>query len=64
MQSTVTDKRTRFKTFFGKGFNRASDSANMWLEKNPNIEIVDFRFSSDKDSHAICVMYKEFTNEN
>ena len=43
---------------------RADDQVNIWLDANPNIDILDFKYcESDSKHHSICIMYKEVKAE-
>ena len=52
----------RFKTFFGSvgtGGTSADIKANMWLSKNPNIDILQMEYQQARyGDHSICIMYK------
>ena len=38
----------------------AVEWANEWLEENPDVRVVGFRHSLDKDGHdVICILYEE-----
>lgn len=64
MHAIIKDKRTRFKTFFGYGFSPAAESVNEWLDNNPDIMILDFKFTAYQGTHAICIMYEEVYTVN
>ena len=54
----------RFKIFFGDHNTMSSSyvdhQVNTWLDANPNIDILDFKYcESDSKHHSICIMYKE-----
>lgn len=52
----------KFKIFFGyAGDGQADEEANNWLEKHPNIEVLDFKYQhhTSHRCHSICIMYKE-----
>ena len=54
----------KFETFLGVNFrgDSASDKANEWLKKNPNVRIIDFKYSANCEKHlthdSICIMYE------
>jgi hypothetical protein len=50
----------KFKIFMGSSEYTADIEANKWLEKNPNIEIIDVRYQQARYSdHSICILYRE-----
>lgn len=61
---------TKFKIFastFPSGLSPntkpADVYANEWLEKHPNIEVIDMKYQqAHHGDHSICIMYKEETN--
>lgn len=63
---------TKFKIFasaFPSGLSPnakpADVYANEWLEKHPNIEVIDMKYQqAHYGDHSICIMYKEETNHN
>ena len=52
-----------FRGWFGSGNHTADEEINKWLEQNPNIEIIDFKYQNNTkcNEHSICIMYKELT---
>lgn len=55
----------QIKTFFGTIGRPADTPANSWLRKNPDIEIVDFRYlQSRMGDHSIAILYRDSKGEN
>lgn len=53
-----------FKIFIGGTNHPADEKANHWLNKHPNIEIVQMRYQMNVHcEQSICIMYKEAKNE-
>lgn len=57
----------KFKIFFGYACNSplvngvtADEQLNEWLEKNQDVDIVDWKFQQgDGWNHSICILYYE-----
>lgn len=48
------------KLFFGTAGGRADDKFNEWIEDNPDIEILNFKYHQARyGDHSICILYKE-----
>lgn len=48
----------RFKIFMGTTGMQADEKANMWLEENPDIEVINMRYQqSGYGDHSICIFY-------
>ena len=48
----------RFKIFMGTSGMKADKKANLWLEENPDIEIIDMRYQQSRyGDHSICIFY-------
>lgn len=63
--------RVKFKIFFGMIKERpdqpntfqADGKINQWLEENPNVTIIDWKYTQAKyGDHSICIRYYEGTN--
>lgn len=52
---------TKFKIFFGSaGQECASDALNRWLDENPNVRVIDYRYQQAQfGDHSICIRYEE-----
>lgn len=54
----------KFKTFFGRTTNRADETANIWLSRNPNIKIIQMQYQQSRyGDHSICIMYEDISEE-
>ena len=50
----------KIKIFIGNVMTNADDEANAWIEKHPNIEIIDVEFELARyRDHAVCITYEE-----
>jgi hypothetical protein len=49
------------KIFFGSNPNdNADEKFNIWAEKNPNIQILNFQYEQARyGDHSICILYEE-----
>lgn len=51
--------KVKFKIFNGPGYYDAAEYANEWLKENPDVEILEFSYSSHgENAQSICIMYK------
>lgn len=55
------NRDVKFKIFFGTlSENTADLKLNKWLSENPDVAIIDFRYSHARmGDHSICIMYEE-----
>lgn len=50
----------KFKVFLGTYMNPADIQVNKWLEDNPNVTVISYRYQQARmGDHSICIMYKE-----
>ena len=50
----------KFKIFMGNSDFQADVTANKWLEKHPNISIINISYQqANSNDHSICIFYKE-----
>ena len=51
--------KTRFKIFMGTYAMKADVDMNEWLDENPNVKVVDFKYQQARfGDHSICIMYE------
>lgn len=51
--------KTGFKIFMGTRNFPADDMMNEWLDKHPEIKVIDFKYQQARyGEHSICVMYE------
>lgn len=49
----------KFKIFMGNSDFQADVTANKWLEKHPNISIINVSYQQGFGDHSICIFYDE-----
>ena len=52
------------KIFLGTSLNPADEKFNKWIIDNPNIEILEFKYTQqERFNHSICILYKDLDNK-
>jgi hypothetical protein len=49
------------KIFFGTKIEAATIEMNAWLEENPDVELLEFKYQHTTAHwhHSICILYRE-----
>lgn len=57
----INNANMKTKIFFGTKIEAATIEMNAWLEENPDVELLEFKYQHTTAHwhHSICILYRE-----